>query len=147
MAESTSIDATPQNGHTHVHEPRARKPTRIDFLRPRLSDETIGTNGQINGHASGTSRWVYVPQKSLPFFSGDARVHVLIRIVDELPPSPKMLPLRSRLLRRRVARFEPNRDGESFLPSSTLIAYPTSTRQATTETSAASSCCSGLVLP
>lgn len=58
MSESTSIDARPQNGHSHLHEPRARKPTKIDFLRPRLSDEAIGANGQLNGTLSGTSRWV-----------------------------------------------------------------------------------------
>jgi sterol O-acyltransferase len=68
MAESSSIDAAPHNGDAQVHEPRARKPTRIDFLRPRLSDETIRATGQINGNASGTSRCVSNATETSQFF-------------------------------------------------------------------------------
>lgn len=41
MAESTSIDPLARNGHTEHHSPRPRKPTRIDFLKPQLSDESL----------------------------------------------------------------------------------------------------------
>jgi sterol O-acyltransferase len=56
MAESTSIDA-PYNGNTEYHSPRPRKPTRIDLLKPQLSDEVITKDGKLNETASGLSRY------------------------------------------------------------------------------------------
>ena len=41
MAESTSVAAHPHNGHGDYHAPRPRKPTRIDLLKPQLSDESL----------------------------------------------------------------------------------------------------------
>lgn len=50
MAESTSVDVHSHNGYGEQHSPRPRKPTRIDFLKPQLSDE------QYLEAASGVSR-------------------------------------------------------------------------------------------
>jgi sterol O-acyltransferase len=56
MAASTSFDLAPQNGHAEYHQPRARKPTKIDLLKPQLSDETL-RSGFSKGGISGTSRY------------------------------------------------------------------------------------------
>ena len=56
MAGSTSIDARNQNGSGDLHSPRARKPTRIDFLRPHLGEELLQANAPTNGTVSGVSR-------------------------------------------------------------------------------------------
>lgn len=54
MAESTSIDSHPHNGHGDYHSPRPRKPTRIDLLKPQLSDESMKRHLEA---ASGVSRF------------------------------------------------------------------------------------------
>lgn len=48
MAESTAIDAAPQNGHAQYHQPRARKPNHI-LLKPALSEELAKQNGSQSG--------------------------------------------------------------------------------------------------
>jgi sterol O-acyltransferase len=53
MAESTSVDTHSHNGHGEHHSPRPRKPTRIDFLKPQLSDEFVKQHLEA---ASGVSR-------------------------------------------------------------------------------------------
>jgi sterol O-acyltransferase len=57
MADSTSVDTNPHNGHTEFHQPRPRKPNKIDLLKPQLSDETL-KNGFMKGAMSGVSRCV-----------------------------------------------------------------------------------------
>lgn len=56
MAESTSTDLHAHNGHGDHHAPRPRKPTRIDFLKPQLSDESVR---QHLDAGSGVSRLVH----------------------------------------------------------------------------------------
>jgi sterol O-acyltransferase len=58
MAETTSIDARVQNGHTDLHSPRARKPTRIDLLKPHLGDDLLKVDGAFKDIGSGMSRHV-----------------------------------------------------------------------------------------
>ena len=60
MSESTSIDARTQNGHGDYHQPRPRKPTRIDLLKPQLSDDGSRLNG-FKETGSGLSRYLYLP--------------------------------------------------------------------------------------
>lgn len=53
MADSTALD---HNGHgADYHSPRPRKPTRIDLLKPQLSDETVRQHLEAG---SGVSRFV-----------------------------------------------------------------------------------------
>ena len=54
MAESTSIDARPHNGQDDYMSPRPRKPTRIDLLKPQLSDESMRRH--LEAASSGVSR-------------------------------------------------------------------------------------------
>ncbi|KAL1600659.1 Sterol O-acyltransferase 2 (Sterol-ester synthase 2) [Paraconiothyrium brasiliense] len=110
MAESTSIEATPQNGHAHVHEPRARKPTRIDFLRPRLSDETIGTNGQINSNASGTSsgRTTPIPENAPPSVKATSSARRQVRAEQRRRIFPTIEYV------DRVSHFDPSSDYRDF---------------------------------
>jgi sterol O-acyltransferase len=56
MAESTSFDANAHSGNTEFHSPRPRKPTRIDLLKPQLSDEAFNKNGLLREPGSGISR-------------------------------------------------------------------------------------------
>ena len=58
MAESTSFDANAHNGNTEFHSPRPRKPTRIDLLKPQLSDEAFNKNGTLREPGSGISRYM-----------------------------------------------------------------------------------------
>lgn len=58
MAESTSVDTHNYNGDADFHSPRPRKPTRIDLLRPKLSDEGLNKNGTLKEAASGLSRYL-----------------------------------------------------------------------------------------
>ena len=55
MAESTSIDARPHNGQDDYMSPRPRKPTRIDLLKPQLSDESMRRH--LEAASSGVSRY------------------------------------------------------------------------------------------
>ena len=58
MAETTSIDTRIQNGQTDLHSPRARKPTRIDLLKPHLGDDLLKVDGTFKEIGSGVSRHV-----------------------------------------------------------------------------------------
>jgi sterol O-acyltransferase len=57
MAESSSIDAKAHHGHTDLQAPRPRKPTRIDLLKPQLSDEAFNADGTLKEPGSGVSRY------------------------------------------------------------------------------------------
>lgn len=57
MAETTSSD---RNGHAALHAPRARKPTRIDLLKPQLSDEAFNKDGTLRLPGSGVSRYASI---------------------------------------------------------------------------------------
>ncbi|KAF2449989.1 hypothetical protein P171DRAFT_428100 [Karstenula rhodostoma CBS 690.94] len=108
MAESSSIDATPQNGH--VHEPRARKPTRIDFLRPRLSDEAIGAHGQIEGNGSGISsgRTTPIPENAPPSVKATSSARRQVRAEQRRRIFPTIEYV------DRVSHFDPSSDYRDF---------------------------------
>ncbi|KAL5416787.1 hypothetical protein PMIN06_005127 [Paraphaeosphaeria minitans] len=110
MAESTSIDVTPQHAHAHVHEPRARKPTRIDFLRPRLSDEAIGGNGQIEGNASGISseRTTPIPENAPPSVKATSSARRQVRAEQKRRIFPTIEYV------DRVSHFDPSSDYRDF---------------------------------
>jgi len=57
MAESTSVDTNAHNGDPEYHAPRPRKPTRIDLLKPQLSDEAFNKDGSLREPGSGVSRY------------------------------------------------------------------------------------------
>jgi len=61
MAESTSVDTKPHSGDPEYHAPRPRKPTRIDLLKPQLSDEAFNKDGSLREPGSGVSRYVDWP--------------------------------------------------------------------------------------
>jgi sterol O-acyltransferase len=77
MAESTSIDTAPQAGH--MHQPTPRKPTRIDLLKPQLSDDMLKTG--YGETASAISR--YIGQSSS---MQNTQLLTLTRPVDAPPP-------------------------------------------------------------
>jgi sterol O-acyltransferase len=56
MAETTSVDTSGHNGQANLHSPRARKPTRIDLLKPQLGDDLLKADGAFKDIASGMSR-------------------------------------------------------------------------------------------
>jgi hypothetical protein len=93
MAESTSIESRPQNGHDDYHQPRARKPNRIDLLKPHLSDERLRDGALMAEHASALSRYVYAPTL--------CHTHLLMNPVAAQLPSQRMRCPQYRLLRLR----------------------------------------------
>jgi sterol O-acyltransferase len=57
MAVSSSIDTQSRSGHPEVHQPRPRKPTRIDLLKPQMSEEAFNKDGTLKEPGSGVSRY------------------------------------------------------------------------------------------
>lgn len=109
MATSSSNDATSRTG-VDFHSPRPRKPTRIDLLKPQLSDEVIGKDGLLKEPASGMSsgRTTPIPADAPPSVqaSSSARRHIRAEQKRRLFPTIEYVD--------RVSHFDPNSDYHDF---------------------------------
>ncbi|KAI8936681.1 hypothetical protein NX059_007076 [Plenodomus lindquistii] len=110
MAESTSVDTTPSNGGSEYHAPRPRKPTRIDLLKPQLSDEGFTKNGQLldPGSAISSGRTTPIPADAPPSFlaSSSARRQIRAQQKQRMFPTIEYVD--------RVSHFDPNSDYHDF---------------------------------
>ncbi|KAF2875498.1 MBOAT, membrane-bound O-acyltransferase family-domain-containing protein [Massariosphaeria phaeospora] len=109
MADSTSIEAKHENGHGEdVLQPRARKPTKIDFLKPQLSDEAIrnGLNEAASGVSSG--RTTPIPADAPPSVqaSSSARRQIRAQQKRRIFPTVEYID--------RVSHFDPDSDYRDF---------------------------------
>ncbi|KAF9691048.1 hypothetical protein EKO04_011002 [Ascochyta lentis] len=110
MAESTAIDAHLNNGHgDHHHSPRPRKPTRIDFLKPQLSDESVKQQ-QHSEAASGVSsgRTTPIPADAPPSVQATSSARRQIRAQQKR----RMFPTIDYV--DRVSHFDPASDYHDF---------------------------------
>ncbi|KAI4655097.1 uncharacterized protein J4E79_008162 [Alternaria viburni] len=110
MAESTSFDANAHNGNTDFHSPRPRKPTRIDLLKPQLSDEAFNKNGTLREPGSGISsgRSTPIPDDAPPSVqaSSSARRQIRAQHKQRIFPTIDYVD--------RVSHFDPNSDYHDF---------------------------------
>ncbi|KAF2249026.1 hypothetical protein BU26DRAFT_519193 [Trematosphaeria pertusa] len=108
MAESTSIEA--QNGHAQYHQPRPRKPTRIDLLKPQPSDETLRPNGSLKETASGVSsgRTTPIPENAPPSVKATSNARRQIRAEQRRRIFPSIEYV------DRVSHFDPTSDYHDF---------------------------------
>ncbi|KAF1843009.1 uncharacterized protein K460DRAFT_378257 [Cucurbitaria berberidis CBS 394.84] len=111
MAESTSVDAKPHNGHTEYHSPRPRKPTRIDLLKPQLSEEAFNKDGTLKDPGSGISssgRSTPIPADAPPSVqaSSTARRQIRAQQKQRIFPTIEYVD--------RVSHFDPNSDYHDF---------------------------------
>ncbi|KAF3047912.1 hypothetical protein E8E11_003843 [Didymella keratinophila] len=104
MAESTSVDTHSHNGYGEHHSPRPRKPTRIDFLKPQLSDE------QYLEAASGVSsgRTTPIPADAPPSVQAASSARRQIRAQQKR----RMFPTTDYV--ERVSHFDPDSDYHDF---------------------------------
>lgn len=136
MAETSSIDARTHNGHADFHQPRPRKPARVDLLKPHLGgDDLLKANGSSKDIGSGLSRSV---EPALGH-----TLHALTRTVAALRQYPQMRRPPYMHLPLRAARFEPSRSSAYSPLSNMLTVFPTSIPRATTGTSMVFLSCSG----
>lgn len=109
MAESTSIDAKSRNGHEY-HSPRPRKPTRIDLLKPQLSDEAFTKDGLLKQPGSGVSsgRTTPIPVDAPPSVqaSSSARRQIRAQQKQRIFPTVEYVD--------RVSHFDPRSDYHDF---------------------------------
>ncbi|KAF1832193.1 MBOAT-domain-containing protein [Decorospora gaudefroyi] len=110
MAESTSIDARSRNGDTEYHSPRARKATRIDLLKPQLSDEAYNKDGTLKEPGSGISsgRTTPIPADAPPSVQASFSARRQIRAQQK----QRMFPTIEYV--DRVSHFDPNSDYHDF---------------------------------
>ncbi|RAR03126.1 sterol o-acyltransferase 1 [Stemphylium lycopersici] len=103
MAESTSVD-------TEYHSPRPRKPTRIDLLKPQLSDEAINKNGTLREPGSGVSsgRSTPIPADAPPSVQASSSARRQIRAQHKQRIFPTID------YQNRVSHFDPNSDYHDF---------------------------------
>ncbi|CAO2653211.1 Nn.00g026220.m01.CDS01 [Neocucurbitaria sp. VM-36] len=110
MAESTSVDAKPHNGQAEYHSPQPRKPTRIDLLKPQLSDEAFNKNGTLKEPGSGISsgRTTPIPADAPPSVQASSSARRQIRAQQKR----RMFPTIEYV--DRVSHFDPNSDYHDF---------------------------------
>ncbi|KAF1925527.1 sterol O-acyltransferase 1 [Didymella exigua CBS 183.55] len=107
MAESTSVDAHPHNGHTEHVSPRPRKPTRIDFLKPQLSDESVKQHLEAaSGISSGST--TPIPADAPPSVQATSSARRQIRAQQKR----RMFPTIDYV--GRVSHFDPDSDYHDF---------------------------------
>ncbi|KAF3008484.1 hypothetical protein E8E13_004972 [Curvularia kusanoi] len=107
MAESTSIDTHTHNGHGDYHSPRPRKPTRIDLLKPQLSDESMRRHLETaSGVSSGTS--TPIPADAPPSVQAASSARRQIRAQQKR----RMFPTIEYV--DRVSHFDPASDYHDF---------------------------------
>ncbi|KAH9861297.1 hypothetical protein IAQ61_011034 [Plenodomus lingam] len=110
MAESSSVDTKPHSGDGEYHAPRPRKPTRIDLLKPRLSDEGFGKNAQPSepGSVVSSGRSTPIPADAPPSFlaSSSARRQIRAQQKRRMFPTIEYVD--------RVSHFDPNSDYHDF---------------------------------
>lgn len=109
MADSTSVDAKSRNGHQY-HSPRPRKPTRIDLLKPQLSDEAFTKDGLLKLPGSGVSsgRTTPIPADAPPSVqaSSSARRQIRAQQKQRIFPTVEYVD--------RVSHFDPRSDYHDF---------------------------------
>ncbi|KAJ4993709.1 sterol o-acyltransferase [Stagonosporopsis vannaccii] len=104
MAESTSID---QNGHGDYHAPRPRKPTRIDLLKPQLSDEAVRQHLEAGSGVS-SGRTTPIPADAPPSVHAASSARRQIRAQQKR----RMFPTIEYV--DRVSHFDPASDYRDF---------------------------------
>ncbi|KAL6157716.1 Sterol O-acyltransferase 2 (Sterol-ester synthase 2) [Exserohilum turcicum] len=110
MAESTSVDVLHHNGDADYHSPRPRKPTRIDLLKPALSEESIRKQGGFKEPASALSsgRSTPIPPDAPPSVHASSSARRLIRAQHKQRIFPTVD------YQNRVSHFDPNSDYHDF---------------------------------
>ncbi|KAJ4361931.1 Sterol O-acyltransferase 2 (Sterol-ester synthase 2) [Neocucurbitaria cava] len=110
MAESTSVDAKSHTGHAEYHSPRPRKPTRIDLLKPQLSDEAFNKNGTLKDPGSGVSsgRTTPIPADAPPSVQASSSARRQIRAQQKRRIFPTIDYV------DRVSHFDPDSDYHDF---------------------------------
>ncbi|PSN68032.1 MBOAT-domain-containing protein [Corynespora cassiicola Philippines] len=109
MSESTSIDARTQNGHGDYHQPRPRKPTRIDLLKPQLSDDGSRLNGfKETGSGLSSGRTTPIPADAPPSVQASSSARRQIRAQQK----QRMFPTIEYV--DRVSHFDPQSDYRDF---------------------------------
>lgn len=110
MAQSTSVDAKAPNGHTEYHAPRPRKPTRIDLLKPQLTDDAFNKDGTLREPGSGVSsgRTTPIPPDAPPSVhaSSSARRQIRAQHKKRIFPTIEYID--------RVSHFDPDSDYHDF---------------------------------
>ncbi|KAF2477005.1 MBOAT-domain-containing protein [Lindgomyces ingoldianus] len=110
MADSTSIDARNQDGHTECLQPRARKPGKIELLKPHMSDELLRPNGYLREPPSCVSsgRSTPIPADAPPSVqaSSSARRQIRAQQKQRMFPSIEYVD--------RVSHFDPMSDYRDF---------------------------------
>ncbi|KAF1958391.1 hypothetical protein CC80DRAFT_30120 [Byssothecium circinans] len=108
MAESTSVDPQSLNGHGDFHTPRPRKPTRIDLLKPQLSDEAIKNGFKENASGLSSGRTTPIPENAPPSVkaSSFARRQIRAQQRQRIFPTIEYVD--------RVSHFDPSSDHRDF---------------------------------
>ncbi|PVH99761.1 hypothetical protein DM02DRAFT_416531 [Periconia macrospinosa] len=111
MAESTSIETSSSlngNGDAQYHQPRPRKPTRIDLLKPQLSEETIINRFKEAPSGASSGRTTPIPENAPPSVkaSSSARRQIRAQQRQRIFPTIEYVD--------RVSHFDPMSDYRDF---------------------------------
>ncbi|CAI6333122.1 unnamed protein product [Periconia digitata] len=110
MAESTSFEPSPLggNGDAEYHQPRPRKPTRIDLLKPQLSEETIVNRLKETSSGLSSGRTTPIPENAPPSVkaSSSARRQIRAQQRQRIFPTIEYVD--------RVSHFDPSSDYRDF---------------------------------
>ncbi|KAL1592935.1 Sterol O-acyltransferase 2 (Sterol-ester synthase 2) [Nothophoma quercina] len=107
MAESTSFESHHLNGQGDHHAPRPRKPTRIDFLKPQLSDESVKQHLETGSGVS-SGRTTPIPADAPPSVQAASSARRQIRADRKR----RMFPTVDYV--DRVSHFDPESDYHDF---------------------------------